>query len=77
MVRQFYDTGGSVEAIDEHTGIVVKKGDMNILTETIKNFTSKPKISDTCRKRAVLLFDKDIKYQEYIDLYDLILKERK
>lgn len=72
-----YDTGGSVEAIDEHTGIVVKKGDMNILTETIKNFTSKTKISDTCRKRAVLLFDKDIKYQEYINLYDLILKERK
>ena len=47
---------------------------MNVLSETIKKFTSRPKKSDTCRKRASLLFDKDVKFQEYIDLYDSILK---
>ena len=70
-----YDTGGSVESVDERTGVVVKKGNMNVLVETIKLFTSKLKNSDACRKRAVSLYDKRDKYQEYIDLYESILKK--
>lgn len=37
-----YDTGGSVEAVDEKTGIIVKKGNIEVLAKTIKDFTSIP-----------------------------------
>ena len=63
-----YETGGSVECIDETCGIVVEKGNVNALAHAICEFPKLKLESDSCRKRA-LLYDNEIKYLEYIDLY--------
>lgn len=68
-----YDTGGSPEAIDEKTGIVVKQGDVNGLAQAIVKITSVPKPISVCRKRAEELFNKDKCFEKYIDLYNSLI----
>lgn len=73
-----YKTGGSPEAIDENTGAVVEQGDLNALSETIKEFQVlgfKQKHSVDCRKRAEEHFDKDKCFEKYIELYNGLLKK--
>jgi glycosyltransferase involved in cell wall biosynthesis len=72
-----YQTGGSPEAIDDRTGIVVPKGDIKGLVSAIKKIKDNPFSSDDCRKRAVLLYNKDERVMEYIRLYEELLKENK
>ncbi|WP_366925601.1 glycosyltransferase [uncultured Methanobrevibacter sp.] len=73
-----YRTGGSPEAIDEQTGLVVETGDVNSLAEGVLKLC---KASDQetrrqrCRQRAVALFNKNDRYQEYLDLYNSLLKQ--
>lgn len=70
-----YDTGGSHDAISEGTGAIVKRGDkVSLLSELllIKN-NSKSYYSKNCRDRAVRLFDKDERYEDYLDLYKTII----
>lgn len=69
-----YRTGGSPEAIDEKTGIVVEQGDLNGLVEAIRMMKDNPLSSSDCRKRAEDYFGKDKCYDMYIDLYDSLLK---
>jgi glycosyltransferase involved in cell wall biosynthesis len=68
-----YPTGGSPEAIDTETGVVVGKGDIKALQEAIitwcetKNSTT---VQIKCKERAVAHFNKDDRYQEYLKLYE-------
>lgn len=73
-----YNTGGSPEAIDEETGIVVEKGDMDGLVRAIMEVKTNGKAHYTakCRERAVKHFNKDDKYMEYIKLYEEILSNK-
>jgi putative colanic acid biosynthesis glycosyltransferase len=70
-----YNTGGSPEAIDDNTGIVVKKGDIKGLEQAIHVIIKNGKsfYQDNCRKRAELLFDKNERYLDYIKLFESIL----
>jgi glycosyltransferase involved in cell wall biosynthesis len=70
-----YKTGGSPEAIDESTGIVVEQGNINKLIEAIKQIqqNGKQHYSDACVKRAHRLYKKEDRYREYIDLYEELL----
>lgn len=68
-----YNTGGSPEAIDEKTGYVVPKGDINKLYEAIKNVQQGRIDREECRKRAVKLYNKEDRFKEYIDLYNSLL----
>lgn len=68
-----YNTGGSPEAIDERTGVVVEQGNVEALAETIRNMKNHPLSSEDCRKRAEELFDKDKCYEKYIRLYEKLL----
>ncbi len=68
-----YRTGGSPEAIDESTGVVVQQGDVAGLAEAIKHMGTTPLASEACRRRAEELFDKDKCFQNYINLYESIL----
>lgn len=70
-----YRTGGSVEAIDEQTGLIVEKGDVKGLCDAILKITSRSKseYSTICRERAVTKWNKDNRFCEYIDLYKEIL----
>jgi glycosyltransferase involved in cell wall biosynthesis len=71
-VLKNYDTGGSPESIDGETGIVVEQGNVFDLKKSIENICSKrvDYYSQLCRERAVKLFNKDDRFQEYINLYE-------
>lgn len=71
-----YRTGGSPETIDDNTGAVVEKGNIEALCKKIKEFKGsrfKQHHSADCRKRAEKLFDKDKQYEKYIQLYNDLL----
>lgn len=72
-----YRTGGSPEAIDENTGIVVEKGDIGGLASAVMKLLNNPDkySTEACRKRAVEHFNKDIQFGRYINLYEEILSK--
>jgi len=73
-----FKSGGSPECINENTGIVIEKGNLNKLYEaivTIKENT-KEKYTLFCRNRAKKYFDKNDRFKEYLDLYKIQLKEK-
>lgn len=72
-----YRTGGSPEAIDENTGIIVEKGDVQGLKnaiETIAISTDKYTV-EQCRQRAERFFGREDRFREYISLYEELLKK--
>ncbi len=68
-----YKTGGSPEAVDSRTGIVVEQGNINAVAEAIKTMRKKPLDSKACRERAVACFDKDKQFNKYIELYERLI----
>lgn len=70
-----YNTGGSPETIDNETGIVVEKGNINALAEAIKKITSTSKsyYSAKCRARAEQLYNKNDRYMDYLKLYEKLI----
>ena len=70
-----YNTGGSPEAVDSKTGVVIEQGNINALADTIMNMRDYPLSSEDCRKRAEEKFDKERCFEEYIDLYNKLLNE--
>jgi len=67
-----YRTGGSPEAVDKKTGIVIKQGDVLSLANSIMWMKDNSLSVVDCRKRAEEYFDKDKCFEEYIKLYDEI-----
>ena len=67
-----YDTGGSPEAIDARTGIVVPKGDREGLKNAILSIISRKAecSGDACRERALSHFNKDDRFGDYIELFN-------
>lgn len=72
-----YRTGGSPEAIDKNTGIIVEKGDIQSLAQAIINIKQHPLSSDACRKRVENNFNKNNCFMHYIELYNDLLKNCK
>lgn len=72
-----YRTGGSPEAISSETGLVVEQGDIQGLVKAIEKICQKGKdtYSKACRDRAVQYFNKEERFQEYVDLYNQILSK--
>jgi len=70
-----YNTGGSPEAVDENTGMVVNKGDITALYESVLNLCDmdRSRLRLDCRNRAINHYDKDLRFQEYLELYDELL----
>lgn len=70
-----YNTGGSPEAVDENTGIVVEKGDVAGLKVAVEEVLNRGKVfyRDNCRKRAESLYNKDDRFQDYIELYKKLI----
>lgn len=70
-----YKTGGSPEAIDDSTGIIVEQGNINKLVDAVNQIKShgKQNYSDACVDRAHRLYRKEDRYKEYIDLYESLL----
>ena len=70
-----YRTGGSPEAIDKETGIVVERGDWKQVSTAIyeieKNGYSF--YSANCRARAVMLYNEANQYAKYVDMYENLI----
>lgn len=71
-----YNTGGSPEILSEDTGFVIEKGDITGIKQVINKVRGlgKDYFSEKCRRRAIELFNKDDRYNEYITLYNSLLK---
>ena len=71
-----YRTGGSPESVTEQTGIVVDKGNIEQLIDAIETIfkNGKQHYSTVCREHAVKYYNKDDKFNEYIELYKSLLK---
>lgn len=68
-----YKTGGSPEAVDDKTGIVVEQGDVDALADAIRKMKAHPLYPADCRKRAEEHFDKDKCFEKYIELYERLM----
>ena len=69
-----YRTGGSPEAIDDKTGIVVEQGDVNAMALAIAKLKQHPLSAADCRARAEAHFNRNTCFEKYIQLYNDILK---
>lgn len=65
-----YHTGGSIEAIDDATGYIVDKGDISGVASIIQRMRLAESQSLSCRKRAVIQYNKMERFEEYLILYN-------
>ena len=71
-----FNTGGSPEIINEETGSVVECDDFDAFLNEIKRICgNRPYLSEKCVERAKI-FDKNLKFREYVNLYDDILTKK-
>lgn len=70
-----YRTGGSIEAVTEDTGIVVRQGNVEGLLDAARHIRQRGSsyYTQRCRKYAETHFNKEDRYRDYLDLYDELL----
>ena len=71
-----YNATASPELVTPETGIVVEPGDIKGVANAVEELLSMEKPVVACRKRAVEYYDKDDRYQEYLDLYEELLTRK-
>ena len=74
-----YNTTASPEIVSEETGAVVELGNISAMVDNIQEICNVSALEQKerrklCRQRAVSLFNKNDRYQEYLDLYNSLLK---
>lgn len=73
-----YRTGGSPEAIDNETGLVVETGNIEALAGAIQEICGRDQreiLRQKCRLRAERLYNQEDRFREYIDLYESLLSK--
>lgn len=70
-----FKTGGSPEIVDATSGIVVPKNDVHALADAVRSMRNNPLSRKDCRRRAELLYNKDDRFMDYINLYKQIYAE--
>lgn len=70
-----YRTGGSPEAIDDKTGVVVEQGNVDALADAVRKMKANQLSSKSCRKRAEECFDKGQCFEKYIELYQSLTNQ--
>ena len=67
-----YDVTASPELVDDSTGLVVEKGNINDLVSAIRIIKERGKVyyKESCVNRAQNLYKKEDRYQDYISLYN-------
>lgn len=70
-----YRTGGSTESVSKETGFVVEQGDIEGVVNSINTIRNRGKeqYSDQCRKRAMDLYNKEERFEDYIKLYESLI----
>ena len=69
-----YRTGGSIEAVTEHTGFVVEQGDVLEAVRKIEK-AGKTSYQQPCRDYALAHFNKKERYADYLRLYDELIRK--
>ena len=69
-----FRTGGCPEAVDEHTGIVVEKEDVDGLCEAIRQLTPKTEACKAACLERSKLFDAAQTFENYLKLYRELCK---
>ena len=70
-----YQTGGSPESVSTDTGFVVEKGNIKEVLERINEIRKSTELyKSSCIKYAEKYFDKNICFENYIDLYRSVLQ---
>lgn len=64
-----FDTGGSPEAIDEKTGIIVEKRNINEIYEAVKKICAGHDRKKDCIDRAHRLYNGKERFNDYFELY--------
>ena len=64
-----YRTGGSTESVDELSGVVIEKGNIEEIVAIIDSVTFD---RNECRNRA-LLFNSEDRYEDYFNLYEELI----
>ena len=74
-----FRTGGSIESVDDTTGLIVSQGNLNELLISIRSIISKGKgeYKDACIEKAKVQYNKAKQYQKYIELYQQIKDRNK
>ena len=67
-----YDTGGSPEAIDPATGIVVAKNDIDGIVKAIYalELLDHNDMKTNCRRRAEKLYNNETRYFDYLKIFE-------
>lgn len=70
-----YNNTAQPELVSNETGEVVETGNIDELVEAVYRVSIKGKssYSMSCRERAMMLFNKENNYKEYVRLYDTLL----
>jgi glycosyltransferase involved in cell wall biosynthesis len=73
-----YNTGGSIESVDQKTGGVVEKGDLIELKKLLLYFEKQGKVKfrEHCRYRAENCFDIKKQLTSYFEIYDKLLNAK-
>lgn len=71
-----YNTGGSIEAITNDTGIIVEKGNFSELLNAINTIklNGKTYYSNACRKRCEQFYNQQDRYADYLMLCETLLQ---
>ena len=70
-----YRTGGGSEIIENTCGSIVKQGDIDGVINAIKQMEGRD-FGSACREKA-LMYEKDLCYQQYLDLYMKVCKRER
>lgn len=70
-----YRTGGSTESVSSETGFVVEQGDIEGVVQSISivKEMGKERFTNNCRKRAIDLYNKEDRFEDYIKLYESLI----
>lgn len=70
-----YNTGGSPEAVDEYTGVVVEQGNVSLLRAAVESCANnKKEFTKACRERALKNFNKLERFKDYVRIFDRLIK---
>ena len=63
--------------VDEKTGFIVEPSDIDGIISAVKMISNNGKQSyeEACIKRAHKLYDKNERYNDYVDLYEEIIRK--
>lgn len=70
-----YRTGGSIEAVADGTGAIVEQGDVRGLLTAARDIRKRGKANyqALCREYALMHFNKEDRYMDYLNLYEELL----